>query len=808
MNARRKWPILAAVAAIGALVFILGPEIKTNNGPGAEDIERVGGAERRIGFLLHQDNSLVFDVPPGSPLIRFISNAIIPAAVTADEKLHYELRYEWLNADKQAISAGRYHHLSRLSWRETEGGPQTANLFLDEDRQPIDGRRALLQPPDGARLIRVHLQSADDIIQGAVLRAYFEESSPERRLAVIWQRLSATQRERLAESNVYPSSLMRESEKLNLVRHSWQPLAPRGLEGTDFKAETIYVSQGEPVTEEVAVEELEGMQFGGTALGILSVSENGANYRLNLKAVGKLPSGSGKIVVSWYGRSSSERSTHSFDWNGDELDIVRQWPGGILEFESSTPVALTVFEIQGDTETDVTPEQLKVRVYETAPNEPINWAITHVDTRATPMRIDLRSIIEPGQASYSAVTATISFQDSNGTELSSQALHFLPEASRYDSPPGKYVDQLISDPQRWYLLAPPDAAFLSIMSDTSILTSMYNRPPDLPVVRRIPDDYFKDSKDDNAIPTWFSVRPLDHDELETQERAPILALQRRPPEDEQSILDGEYLFETMNPEGRWRARDVLTPRDTSRSLRDQALASNYRHMRSGEAVEITLSDRANRVRLKPTLAFARQSKMPNKIELYANGLRMYHGTLRTQHGEIRLPAIAAGKHQFRIQTNADANFYLNYAADDTTEDYLRRSVFVLPDEPLNITFDKRGYEDEGISARLYSPWGSEERTTLNVQITGSSLHIEAVSTEHTFLQRDFDVRPADGKPVPVLNTRGENVDEGRAFSITLGADLPPGRYHVRIFKRSGAARYISLGRITPGLFKERTLHWE
>ena len=113
-----------------------------------------------------------------------------------------------------------------------------------------------------------------------------------------------------------------------------------------------------------------------------------------------------------------------------------------------------------------------------------------------------------------------------------------------------------------------------------------------------------------------------------------------------------------------------------------------------------------------------------------------------------------------------------------------------------------------MSFNLHRPAGATGRVQLRVRIEGAADAGVGPFPTWTFRDRVFDVRPGDGAGLPVLGTQAERVDPGQTFLFPVGADLPPGKYRVRIEPVGTVEGYLLFDRSLPGAYDRREFFHE
>ena len=344
-------------------------------------------------------------------------------------------------------------------------------------------------------------------------------------------------------------------------------------------------------------------------------------------------------------------------------------------------------------------------------------------------------------------------------------------------------------------------------SAAPVSVAAYTRPPTLEHLTRVPEDY-RDSVDaEERQPIWFALRPAVHDQLLADGRALSLIVQRRPPEDDPLLRQGEFLWEDFHPVGDWVGRYLLTPLEEGAPRREEALAATFVPVPSGQSVDLAFAAPFGLVP-EPRLVFLRETAAPVPFTLHVDGLLHAGGHLVGRRGEIPLPPLEAGRHRVVFEAASAGRFFISHVQGGGPA-YLKRLVNRLPAAgEMAFDFERRSADEETLSVRLYAPAGPGARRELRAWLEPLPLKTAGPFTSWTLGSRRFSVDPAGGEAVAVLGTSGEWVDQGQLLFLPLGEDLPPGRYRLHLRLADPGEAYLSLSRLTPGRFAQRLLRRE
>jgi len=762
-------------------------------------------------YLLTDESWTSFDLPGGGEMIRLVSNANVPSETEPGEPVAYAVHYQLLNRQGEGLAAHVYHHNSKIvpHLNPETGDREPSAYYIEGSELPAEGRIAMvnLRGLKGVSRLRLRLGIGDERVRQVGVRVYAPEKTAEHKLGFFWQRLTERQKQALAEGSVYPHELLLPEEKLNLARRLWRPLGPVGVVGRDYASIQLYLRQD---GEEARFDEPilpAGLLVDNGRYGVIPLAEGENRLRLRLlptpSAAGTNP---GVIRLRWYGSSAEAPRQWELPWSDEAMYFTETLAGGLLEIEAPAPLTARVYRIDKEQEREITPEPVYNRSYRPSSDRPLNYTLVHVGDSATPLRVDLRLLFDPARPPAGSVAVGYELRDATGKPVRTGTLEVPLVPSGYDRLADAAAPDHLSDPARFYFRLPPPVAEIRFVADAPVLVAAYTRPPDLEREVRVPEDYLPLADEEQRQPAWFGLRPADYETLLRENRSTLLLLQRRPPEADAADLEirsGRYLWEDFHPQGSWLARQVVTPVSGDRPTRPEALGSTYRPLPVGRETALELRDAYDQPFLAPELLYLRDTTEPTPFALLVDGRLHHQGLLVGREGELSLPPLPAGRRRVMLETDSGGRFLLDSAAGSGPA-FLKRLVNRLDGGGLTFTIN-HGVGAETLSGWLFVPYETRERSRLRVTLLDLPAAGSGPIAEWTFARRRFDLAPAPGPPVPVLQAAGARVDGGQAFFIPLGGDLPAGRYRLRVDLEAGPGGYLLLSRLTPGLNAERVL---
>jgi hypothetical protein len=800
-------------------------------------------------YVLPREGWLTFDLPPQQPLVRIITNADLPLAsrgkfpspLPDDVKWPYVIQCQLLGRGGRVLVQRDYHHQTRLTeYRDTETAATVlGGFYLGTDLLPADARIALVnlrEAPEPVTRVRLRLLEAPEPLSGAVVRISYPLELPAHRVRYGWQHLYEDRRLKLARSNVYAPELLTEQEKENLFEHIWKPMAPAGIPGHDYQPRDFYA------LKEVTGEELRvppppaGSLVDLDRRAVIAVPEEGGKVRFVFEPLD--PHATGDVVeLHWFGKGLTQRMVYRIPWEGRQTTFEGPMAGGLVEVQASFPLAVRAFLPDGRKsdrkhnpgDAEITPEVMYAWSYflseppglSAAQQQgvaPVAFGILHAGNEPTPIRIDLRqympvSVEHPtsGRPDQAPPVRKVHYQilDGGGRTVQEGDLAVDQPPSVYDRLKLGRQEFLVSEPSSTFFSAPPSAARIRFpATKVPVMVAMYNRPGMLVKATRAPEDYFRFNRDEVAQRSWFPVRALRHEGLEMENRAPLLTLQSRPQVDVPDVQAGVYQWDHFFPQGSWRGRGLLVPRDVTAPFRAEELAATFQELPPGKDTTLEFQAEPGRGELLLTLLyFSEEQRDSFTLRLYVDGRLHYQELVPGPRGEILLPRIALGKdgkRSVRVTSSARARVLLNYVDPGKAPAFIKRLAAVLDQEGLGFDYEKTSLKDELLCARLFrAPGKAAKRTVVRVRLELAPDALTGPHTSWSFRERLYDLAPAPGDPLPVMGTVADTVDPGQDFFFPLGDDLPPGHYRVRMELVEGPGGYVCLSRITPGAYERR-----
>jgi hypothetical protein len=334
-----------------------------------------------------------------------------------------------------------------------------------------------------------------------------------------------------------------------------------------------------------------------------------------------------------------------------------------------------------------------------------------------------------------------------------------------------------------------------------VLVAAYTRPDDLAHRTRVPKDYRTGETVDDKQPTWFVMRPLQHHQLRKSFRSFLLSVQPRPPETDPEIIAGRYRWESYRPDGIWRGRYLLSPRDELTTVREEARGATFRELEPEQEVQLEIRGRPNDRQVSPTLLYIREHEAVEPVTLRIDGRVVYENTVTGYRGLFKLPPIASGVHNVMFNASKDTQWMISNAGAGRRGYNLRLSQ-QMGDKPMHFYYGKLDMQPEVLSVQIQS--NIHHRILpmrMRVNISGKR-RVGGPFQSWTLTEREFEIAPDASDPVVVFGTKDELLDSTATLYIPIGDDFPLGHYRIELELVDGPASYVTLYRIIPGEYSE------
>ena len=766
---------------------------------------------------------LQLSIPEGTQKLRIISNAHIKNAKTDLLPLEwqYAIHYQTVRKDGSIIDDRTYYHNTHLTtYKDDKGKVFYGNYYADNPLTPLDGRMILLgmQSLKDTAYLRLSLEASAADITDTAVRIYAPAKVADHKINKLWFRMSQTQKDELVSSSVYPSTLLSETEKTNLLRNQWTPIGPTGIEGRDYNAQTLYI------LKDIELDKLEeqiipsGLQADQDHPVVIAIPEKGGKLSLQLKALDNTHETTGiPLTLHWSGRAAIEQWQQNAVWIKGANNLNYAVKGGWLELSPSKPVIVTaILEDETGAKTDISPKPLTTKTYFSA--DQIDFSLFHFKQQYADIRIDIRQILPKGE-SPQAAEVDYQWLNQQSEQVTSGKLPAPDQTSRYDQLADSPEASPVSDPKSYYLHIPANVTRIRLKSSNrNVLVNVYNQPFGFTKTQRVPEDIFVNSDHMDLQLSWFPLKAINDKELGQHQSIQWINGQHRPPplDPNSAILAAEYLWQDFVPQGQAEARYILTPY-AANEFREDSLPSLYCQLPIGHNFSAHISSPGGLRSVSPELIFLRNNTAEFNFNVFTDQQKNLALNTMGRQGNIHLPEIAVGPHQFLINTNSGGRWYINYNDQCSGERFIKRRIFALPsvtastkqaaapEAKLTFTFEHRHLQDELLSARFYSPRNTLDRSKIKVQIEqiSQTAMMPPVMDNWTFINRLYDIRPMQDIAMPVLYTQGQTMNTTEFFVIPLNSDLPGGVYRIHIALKDGPSGYISLSQLKTGQYEQR-----
>ncbi len=791
--------VVAAVAVVGYGVYAV------LFGAGGVGSVPQGEARTSTAYQLDREAWTRFPLPRPVPRVRLLVHGDVPPdAVSPDRTAPLRFAVEVQGVDQAGETVfERLHHFRTgvTRYPAADGGTRPGKAYAASDAVPTDSQLTVLRLPDPERIDRLRLRAAvlGPEVTTVNARLYIPERLSGAQVGARWPRLSADQRTRLAEGNVYPPGLLTRSERIHLAAVRWHRIGPAGVVGQDYIERTLYIrdsSEAEPIVPPVTPQ---GVRVGPHRRATVRLPEAGAAAQVQLTA---LEAAAGEARIRVFADRPGEVRRMTAPWEAETLRFEGPWEGRLLEVQSDVPAVARLFPKGGTEAAAPALDPAIVRVFSAAAGP--RWRVRHVDGAPTPLRVDLRcACFGPDGARVAPGHADVVLLDGEGGVIKRLEAQVTEPVSPYDRLRGEEADRLISDPHRLYFRLPPEVAAVRVSGPAHVHAAVFNRPDGLRRTVRVPEGRFARPEALRDRRSWFYLPPAE--EATAPEATATVAVQARPPEIDPAIAAGDYDWQAYRPEGDWSARRILTPRPGDEAVRPEALGTTYTPLPAGETRRLRI-DAASPRPVRPSLVFAgHDAGRRAPLRLMVDGERVLERSLGASSGRLRLPAVARGRHRIRIESDSAARFYLSNVAGATRQFGLRLANRLRPGT-TRFMYEKTSEGAELLSFRLYPVLPSAGRRVVEVTVGGARIAGLTPHDSLTLPRRRYEISVDDAETAyPVLGV-ADTVGEARRFFVELGADLPPGRYPVDVRLEGEREAYLSLSRTMPGRSEARGVH--
>ncbi len=755
------------------------------------------------GYVLTEQSWLEFEIPDQQPVIRVLSNASLrhDQWVMEDEKYHYQIEYQILDDEGNVLSESLYYQRSHVSQPKEDEllGVIPRQFYTESELLPADGRVMMLnlhnlQQPSRLRL---RLYSQDPGIVDVIVRCYLRESVADHKLAYQWARTSERKRDYLARGSIYDHELLTDLEKRNLLKNNWQPVGPKGVRGKDYHDRTLYTLRNYDELFELQGEDIQpsGLWIDRWVNGMVSIPYGGGEVELLFAALDPNQPMAGEVHLHWSGPGINNQQQFVVPVAQGEGRFQAALANGIVEIRSQLPLKVQAYLTVAGQRLEITPEVSYLRGYAMSATEWVEFQLEHYAGQSMPARFDFRrNVIDPAVADDRPAVIDYEVLDRHGEVLRRGSMDYQFHFSHYDRSMHREWGYYLSLPQRHYFNFDSQAQVVRFRSSNPLLVSGYSRPYDLPLLTRVPMDYFGQHADEQ--PSWFVMLPANRERLVKESRDLLMRLQSAPPQDDPRLLKGEYQWLAYRPDGEWLARDLLLPREPGLPMQPHSLGAVFHHLQANKNYRLMLKGADGLTQLYPTLFYQRYREEPTTLKILLDGVVWYQVEVAQLRGELPLPMLPAGEHQLEIVADAETELFLNYIQGD--KPLIRRLSNRFEGTRLSVNYTKLPGEAAILSGLWHVAAHRRAATRLEVTIEVGERPKNQPLPGWTIHRRIYQLQPNNRQRTALWGTQRQWLDGGQRFFIAMENDMPAGEYRITLQQPPEREGYLSLSQLKPG----------
>lgn len=629
-------------------------------------------------FPLDNDNWLVFDIPKNSGLFRVYSHAALTND-SADATARYTVEYQWLDANGEILEDGQHHITTRaantlpeLDLVSAETTHRSLRFYKHQRNRPSRDHALYFNAKKNpeAQALRFRIGEKDNTVELIGIRPYQQHDRANQDVDLAWQRMSVEQRENLSRGSLYPSFLLSDFERRNVLSTYWKPIGPLGVLDRDYRIDTLYQLDAEVPVLPPETPGSDGLFASPIHWVTVFLPEDTALYRIEWQALPEvsLPE---SISFHWQGMDSSERD----EWQGLVKD--KAWEGklerGLLQLVPNQAGLMKLFVWRNGQKLDITPQKRYTRTFECLPGTPLNYALSP-GSDPQPLRVDARTFSRMDRP-LAAGDSTIELNvlDAQNRLLYSRQSRLSEESYPYQQfSDAAWVPSSVNEPRTTYLRANVDAATLQIHCDAPSLLSLYTRPWHKPVTRKLPEQDNIWLSFEDREPAWFTVQPENADALVRQKRYQTLLWYFKPFGLEGIFADDSHQRIELHPTNPDAFESYFFSSHPKKGLpRLDVLGSAY--LKLNNDLNMPMAGRNRERDLSPNLVYLRNSAAPQSIQVLVDDKLIVEKTVVGKSGRFKLPGVSAGSHRIAVKSEQIDWFISNSTLPDQT--HLLRSAY-------------------------------------------------------------------------------------------------------------------------------------
>lgn len=792
----------------------------------------------------------------------------------------YAIEYSLLD-DKNTILTQETYWFNAIptSWTTAEGDALVPSLFLSDADYYAGTRQSIflrMNPwPTARRLeLRMHNQPKEISGSSVYVRQHFKRTKEDANL--LWRKLSDKKRTRQTENvHMYPHYIWSNNEISSLLSRFWLQLGPEGVVGKDFTTLGLYRVKALPkdLTAESSdnpepVSRLYINQNKHLTFPIHFEGEVQLSFRPSIsEASSSDASTSSKAATS---QSKSNHATgklltiiqHPFDGSAAIIShqLITQstaiWKGmvkkGLLELKSEPQLDIEILAMPDALSAEHKHHQ--TRYFLVDANKPLTYVIDHWREQATPIKIELRAMLNHPELMTKSDT-TVNAHWLNTDKQTQADKDLLSQQIKLDFTPSRYehlasaipdisnksvVDKsafnssslnTVSEGKSAYFLAPRSVNQLQITSTNPVLVKVSSRPLELPLRRKVPSHNRGWFDDEDYLPTWFVLQPNNHDLLINRGDSLKLKTLHRPLIDRYADVTEELIGERFVPLPSKKSSNlnqILIPIDNTETLLNTSPLRRYRqlniqsHNMQSRAIKLDFENDTRSHSLSPAVIFISDSMSPREVSFTLDKQAIHSQWISGYVGKVSLPKIIKGARSLAIQLDKTAD---NKHSSDNHTWFINQVDYVDYVDDANYLVLKEGYALDKNAPLSYEIDKKDSETLLNVTFYQEQLPlpmtiekgeplIEVKLIKSASEKVKSATKLSDSQTIPIrqwrlqahantseqgylLNRGNKKTDTGTHFVYSLADDLAPGKYKIQISLKEGNNGYVHVSRLVP-----------